>query len=134
MQPKEINPEKQLAREVGGIIAIRRKAKGLTQAQLAEQMEIEKESVSRIETGHIAPTLARLAQIAKLLDCEISDLLTISTPKVSDQALALINRMEDLSEGQQTILLDLFGKVALAMGKLNTKDRKVVEKFLGDIL
>ena len=45
-----------------------------------------------------------------------------------------MNRMEDLSEGQKTILLDLFGKVAMAMGKLNAKDRKVVEKFLGDIL
>ena len=134
MQQEVINPEKQLAREVGGIIAIRRKAKGLTQAQLAEYMDIEKESVSRIETGHIAPTLARLAQIAKLLDCEISALLKISTPDVSDQALALMNRMEDLSEGQQTILLDLFGKVVMAMGKLNIKDRKVVEKFLGDIL
>jgi transcriptional regulator with XRE-family HTH domain len=134
MQQEEISPEKQLAREVGGIIAIRRKAKGLTQAQLAEQMEIEKETVSRIETGHIAPTLARLAQIAKLLDCEISDLLKISTPDVSDQALALMNRMEDLSQSQQTILLDLFGKVAMAMGKLNANDRKVVEKFLGDIL
>lgn len=134
MRQKELSSEKQLAREVGGIIAIRRKAKGLTQAQLAEQMDIEKESVSRIETGHIAPTLARLAQIAKLLDCEISDLLKISSPDVSDQALALMNRMEDLSEGQQTILLELFGKVAMAIGKLNIKDRKVVEKFLGDIL
>ncbi|MDO8653307.1 MAG: helix-turn-helix transcriptional regulator [Undibacterium sp.] len=134
MRQKELSSEKQLAREVGGIIAIRRKAKGLTQAQLAEQMDIEKESVSRIETGHIAPSLARLAQIAKLLDCEISDLLKISTPDVSDQALALMNRMEDLSESQQTILLDLFAKVALAMSKLNIKDRKVVEKFLGDIL
>lgn len=134
MPQEEISPEKQLAREVGGIIAIRRKAKRLTQAQLAEHMEIEKETVSRIETGHIAPTLARLAQIAKLLDCEISDLLKISTPDVSDHALALMNRMESLSEGQQTILLDLFGKVALAMGKLSAKDRKVVEKFLGDIL
>ena len=134
MQQEEISPEKQLAREVGGIIAIRRKAKGWTQAQLAERMDIEKETVSRLETGHIAPTLARLAQIAKLLDCDISDLLKISTPDVSDQALALMNRMEDLSESQQTILLDLFAKVALAMSKLNIKDRKVVEKFLGDIL
>ena len=134
MQQEEISPEKQLAREVGGIIAFRRKAKGLTQAQLAEYMDIEKESVSRIETGHIAPTLARLAQIAKLLDCDISDLLKISKPDVSDQALAIMNRMEDLSEGQKTILLDLFGKVAFAMNRLNAKDRKVVEKFLGDIL
>ncbi len=134
MPQEEISPEKQLAREVGQIIATRRKAMKFTQAELAERMEIEKETVSRIETGHIAPTLARLAQIAKLLDCEISDLLKISTPDVSDQALAFMNRMENLSDSQKTILLDLFGKVALAMGKLNAKDRKVVEKFLGDIL
>ncbi|MBR7799143.1 helix-turn-helix domain-containing protein [Undibacterium fentianense] len=134
MPQEEISPEKQLAREVGQIIATRRKAMKFTQAELAERMEIEKETVSRIETGHIAPTLARLAQIAKLLDCEISDLLKISTPDVSDRALALMNRMENLSDGQQTILLDLFGKVALAMGKLNAKDRKVVERFLGEIL
>lgn len=133
MPQEEISPEKQLAREVGRIIASRRKAKGLTRAQLAEHMEIEKETVSRIETGHIAPTLARLAQIARLFDCEISDLLKISTPDVSDQALTLMNRMGNLSEGQQTILLDLFGKVALAIGKLNAKDRIIVERFLGDI-
>lgn len=134
MQQEDKNSEKQLAREVGGVIAIRRKAKGLTQAQLAEYMEIEKESVSRIETGHIAPSLARLAQIAKLLDCEISDFLTINTPDVSDQAFVLMNRMEDLSDSQKTMLLALFAKLVLALGKLNPKDRKVVEKFLGDIL
>lgn len=134
MRQNEISPEKQLAREVGQIIAIRRKAKGLTQAQLAEHMGIEKETASRIETGHIAPTLARLAQIAKLLDCEISDLLKISTPDVGEQALALMNRMDDLSDSQQKLLMELFSKVAFAMNKLNSKDRKVVEKFLGDIL
>jgi len=134
MPQEEKNSEKQLAREVGGIIAIRRKAKGWTQAQLAEHMDIEKETVSRLETGHISPTLARLAQIAKLLDCEISDLLKISTPDVNDQALALMNRMDDLSDSQKTVLLDLFGKVAMAMGRLNPRDRKVVEKFLGDVL
>lgn len=134
MPQAEKSSDKQIAIEVGGIIAMRRKAKGWTQAQLAEHMDIEKESVSRLETGHIAPSLARLAQIAKLLDCEISDLLKISPPDVNDQALALLNRMENLSDSQKTVLLDIFGKVALAMGRLNAKDRKVVEKFLSDIM
>ncbi|MBC3936738.1 helix-turn-helix transcriptional regulator [Undibacterium sp. CY7W] len=134
MPQADKSSNKQIAVEVGGIIAIRRKAKGWTQAQLAEHMDIEKESVSRLETGHIAPSLARLSQIAKLLDCDIGDLLKISPPDVNDQALALLNRMDDLSDSQKAVLLDLFGKVALAMGKLNPKDRKVVEKFLGDIL
>ncbi|KAF3999890.1 hypothetical protein [Glaciimonas immobilis] len=50
MQHEEISSGKHLAREVGGIIAIRRKAKGLTHAQLFEQMAIEK-TMSRLETG-----------------------------------------------------------------------------------
>ena len=134
MPQEEISPEKQLAREVGSIIAMRRKAKGLTQAQLAEYMEIEKETVSRIETGHIAPTLGRLAQLAKFLNCDIADLLQEHSPGVTDRALSLINRMDGLSDSQQAVLIQIFGKIATAMGKLTEKDRKVVEKFLGDIL
>lgn len=128
------SPEKQLARTVGILIANQRKTMGLTQAQLAEFMDIEKETVSRIETGVISPTLARLAQLAKFLDCEISDLLKTGSPELADQALSLAKRMENLSENQRTILTQLFGKVATAMEKLKPKDRKTVETFLNDIL
>lgn len=67
MKQEEENSEKQLAREVGALIAGRRKARGLTQAKLAEHMNVEKETVSRIETGVISLTLGRLAQLAKFL-------------------------------------------------------------------
>ena len=134
MNQESQNPDKQLARIVGAAIASKRKAKGLTQAQLAEQMDIEKETVSRLETGNIAPTLSRLAQLATLLDCSISDFVQTATPDLTDQALSLIGRMENLSESQQELLIQLFGKIALAMGKLNAKDRKVVEHFLNDLI
>lgn len=134
MKREAENPEKQLARTVGALIASRRKAKGLTQEQLAEQMEIEKETVSRMETGIISPTLTRLAQLAKFLDCEISDFLRTSSPELADQAQSLAKRMGNLSDSQRAILVQLFGKIATAMGKLNQKDRKVIEKFLIEIL
>jgi transcriptional regulator with XRE-family HTH domain len=126
--------EKQLAQVVGALIAGRRKAKGLTQAQLAELMEIEKETVSRMETGTISPTLTRLAQMAKFLDCEISDFVQTSSPELAEQVMSLVTRMENLSDSQQAIVMQLLGRMVTAMGKLNQRDGKVVEKFLSEIL
>ncbi|MFZ6755970.1 helix-turn-helix domain-containing protein [Undibacterium sp. Ji50W] len=128
------NSEKQFARMVGSIIAAHRKAKGLTQAQLAEYMDVEKETISRMETGVISPTLARLAQIAKFLDCDVSDLLKNSSPELSDYASSLARRMENLTDSQRAILTQFLGRVATGLEKLKPKDRKVVELFLKDIM
>ena len=38
--------------------------------------------------------------------------------------------MENLSDSQWDFLVQLFGKMAIVMGKLSEKDRRVVEKFL----
>lgn len=128
------SPDKLLARAVGAAIAGRRKARGLTQAQLAEQMGIEKETMSRLETGNISPTLGRLAQLARLLECDIGEFLQTTTPELTSQALALLGRMDDLSMSQQETLIRLFGRIVLAMGKLNAKERKAVEQFLSSLL
>lgn len=131
---KAKNPEKELARAVGAIIASRRKGRGLTQAELAEQMDIEKETLSRIETGVISPTLSRLAQLAECLDCDMGELLRAESPELADQANLLANKMKHLNDSQRDLLIQLFAKMAGAMGKLNPKDRRVVAKFLSDIV
>ena len=130
----EENPEKDLAREVGMLIAQQRKSKGMTQAQLAEYMNLEKETVSRIETGVISPTLVRLAQLAKFLDCEITDFLKIDSPQLTDHARSLAKRMENLNDDQRQILTQLVGKIASSMEQLSAKERKTVEKFLSNVL
>jgi transcriptional regulator with XRE-family HTH domain len=127
-------PEKQLAKMVGAIIAGKRKAKGLTQAQLAEQMSIEKETISRVETGVISPTLSRLAQLAKILDCEMTDLLRINTPEVEDHAFSLAGRMGDLSNSERELIVSMLSRVAVALRKFPPKERKIVEKFLSDVI
>ena len=126
--------EKQIARTVGALIAKRRKEKGMTQAELAEYMDVEKETVSRMETGVISPTLARLSQLAKFLDCEITDLLQTNSMEVTDQAMSLAKRMENLSDNHRSILTKIFGNIASTIEKLPQKDRKVVVNFLSDIL
>lgn len=134
MAKNGVRKENDIAREVGARIATQRKSRGITQAQLAEYMNLEKETVSRIETGVISPTLVRLAQLAKFLDCEIGDFLQVDSQQVTDHALSLAKRMENLNEGQRVILTQLVGKIASAMEKLSVKERKTVEKFFTEIL
>jgi transcriptional regulator with XRE-family HTH domain len=134
MRRERESDDKELAQIVGALIAGRRKAKGLTQAQLAELMDVEKETVSRMETGVISPTLTRLAQLAKLLDCQISDLIQAHSAETVEQATSLLSRMEQLSDEQQTLMMQLLGKLVTSLGKLSPKDRKVVEKFISEIL
>ncbi|WP_244126419.1 helix-turn-helix domain-containing protein [Burkholderia gladioli] len=64
----------EVAKRVGAAIAKQRKAAGHTQARVADALGLEKETVSRIENGVIAPTLFRLSQFAELFDCPISAL------------------------------------------------------------
>ena len=60
-----------LAKIVGQGIARQRKIAGMTQAQIAERLQIEKETVSRLETGVISPTLARLEQLSDIFGCQV---------------------------------------------------------------
>jgi transcriptional regulator with XRE-family HTH domain len=46
----------------------------LTQAELAEQLNMGSDSLSRIENGIVAPRFQRLEDIAKILDCTVADL------------------------------------------------------------
>ena len=44
----------------GAVIAKYRKAAGITQAELAEKLELSNDAVSRLERGHIALSVSRM--------------------------------------------------------------------------
>lgn len=52
-----------------------RKDAGLTQAQLAELVDVTQECVSRWETGERSPMIATAFKIATVLNCTIDDLI-----------------------------------------------------------
>ncbi|WP_256990472.1 helix-turn-helix domain-containing protein [Burkholderia sp. HI2714] len=60
---------------MGEAIAEIRRARGLTQAKLAEMINLEQEAISRWERGRRAPTLYRLQQSSDALDCSVDQLL-----------------------------------------------------------
>ena len=83
-------------------ITLRRKALGLTQAQVANKILVEKESISRMESGKISLNLERLQQFAELFGCPVTDLLKEPSQDAEVQAetiAALISTLEPVERG-----------------------------------
>lgn len=70
---------------LGGRIKALRVAKGLTQAELAEQCGYEPLTVSRFERGTYSPGIDTLATIAEVLDVPMQDFFVAT----STEALAV---------------------------------------------
>ncbi len=49
---------------------------GLTQAEVANRITIERSTVAKWETGETLPRAERLLQLARLYDCTVDELLT----------------------------------------------------------
>lgn len=107
---------------VGRSISRRRKQKGLTQAQVAEQMRVEKETVSRIETGVISPTLKRLDQLADILSCSVTDLIRYSDQRPDDHVIGIAEIMQDMSEEERLLVVDLVAHVANMLNVRNPRN------------
>ncbi len=90
--------EKQLGRRVAAL----RQAAGLTQAKLAERVDVTVETISRLERGAATPSLASLAAIAEALGVELPELLRLRqrvTPKdVAIERLLAVVRPRSAAE------------------------------------
>ena len=52
-----------------------RKASGLSQEELADKMEVSRQSISKWESGSSYPETEKLIELAKLLGCQIDELI-----------------------------------------------------------
>lgn len=52
-----------------------RKAAGLTQAQLAERLNVQQSTISLIESEKRNPSIELLLEISKVLSCSLDDLI-----------------------------------------------------------
>jgi len=68
-----------LQKKLGRRIAELRRATKLTQEQLAEAVGCSVEFISLVERGVNAPSVARLADFAKVLKVEVKELFTFDT-------------------------------------------------------
>lgn len=62
-------------RKAGKQIALLRRSKGLTQEDVARQLNISPQAVSKWENGHTMPELSVLVELSELLGCTIDQIL-----------------------------------------------------------
>ena len=99
----ERDPDDPLAflKGVGRALVEERRRCGLSQQQVAERIGIEPETVSRIETGVIAPTLIRLRQFAKVYGCSLQGLLGRTSDTLPDLAQRIAVELNPLPPTDQ---------------------------------
>ena len=67
-------------------ISALRKARGLSQAELAEQLYVTRQTVSRWETGAVLPDAENLLRLAQVFDVSVDELLGNVPPAVEKSA------------------------------------------------
>ncbi|WP_080428901.1 helix-turn-helix domain-containing protein [Burkholderia ubonensis] len=87
----------EFGKRLGLRIADQRKALGWTQDQLAEQLSVDAETISRFERGVAIPALLTLDRLAGILNTSVSALLTESSVGPSDPAIRISAWLESLS-------------------------------------
>ena len=91
-------------------IARKRKSCGLTQQQVAERMSVEKESISRMESGKISLSLDRLQQFASIYGCSVSELLRESSQEAEEQAQVIVDLMSSLAPEERDAVVRFVGE------------------------
>ena len=108
-------PETDIAKQLGATIAEKRKKMGLTQAQLAEKLDIGQDALSRMEQGKISPKLGRLPDIAKVLECSVADLFRYQDEDNEELATQIADMIKPLAAEQQRAVLELLPHVTKAI-------------------
>lgn len=96
----------------------RRKKLGLTQAALAERLQITPEAMTRMEKGQITPKLSRLEALARSLQCSVPALFRPYAEQNDrmDKASIIIDSLIGLPEEAQDAIVDLVLHASRVMG------------------
>lgn len=112
--------------QIGKRIRAARKAKGMTQAQLAEAVSMHEKHISKIEAGKFHPTYENMCKIFKVLNMELfTSSVCNNTPleenKVKIEFLKIVNTSSDGELEFYLITLKVIQKI---LNAFKTKIRK----------
>jgi transcriptional regulator with XRE-family HTH domain len=96
-----------LAHRLGERIAALRKARNWTQADLAERVGVDTETISRFERGATLPSLLTLEKIGQSLKVGIGDLLAETSALPDDQAAMLSAWIAGLGDADRAFVVAL---------------------------
>lgn len=93
-----LSEEQKLSEQLGKTLARTRTECGYTQEQVAEQMDINVETISRFERGAVLPSLTRLIELADIYEVPVSRLLRRGSSRPSDVAEELADTLSHLTD------------------------------------
>lgn len=115
MRPALTEEEKEFFRDFGSRLAELRKARGLTQVQLAERLEIAQQQLASYEVGRRRVPVSLLAPLADALAASVEELLGAETkakkrgpaPKLERH----LERISQLPRARQRFVLQVLDSV-----------------------
>ncbi len=100
-------PISTLSAQIGKNILNQRKYLGLTQAQLAELVGLENETISRIESGKYNVSISSLERFTQALQIDISDIVRANSENIPSQAESIAVLLQDLDEEEKERVLKI---------------------------
>lgn len=91
----------------------RRKLLGMTQDELAGELFIGQQSLSRIERGTMAPKFERLPDIARALRCSVAELFVDDEEIPNNTGAIIAEILRDLTPDEQNSVLRFVADAAL---------------------
>ena len=88
--------EKKLRERLGTGLRKARLSRGFTQADVAEKVDTDPETISRFERGATLPSLTRLLDLAEALNVTVASLLGGASPRHTDEANELYHSIAAL--------------------------------------
>ena len=105
-----------LKQEIGSRVKAARKMRGMTQAALAEAIDMSFETVSNLERGKTAPNFNTLSDIATALDVELKFFFDYEPNNTSKLRSRLISELSattlEVDDGKLALIADLAKVVA----------------------
>ncbi len=100
-------------------IAAQRKLAGLTQAEVAERLDVSNDAVSRFERGNIVPSAIRLFELVEIFGCDAGVLLNGAGGRVQDNARHIEMLPAPLSEKQRQEVVAIVAQLAALLAQKN---------------
>ncbi|MEX3671127.1 helix-turn-helix domain-containing protein [Paraburkholderia phenoliruptrix] len=91
---------------LGRNIATLRKRRRLTQADVAERIDVDAETISRFERGVVTPGISTLERLCSALGCAWSDLLESVSADAQQVGPEIGRLLEPLTPEDRRFLLD----------------------------
>jgi len=88
--------------QIGEVIKMHRKEKGLTQEEIANRLGVTAPAVNKWENGNSIPDVMLLSPIARLLDITIDTLLSHEKGLTEKEVFLLVEEAASGRSGEQT--------------------------------